>query len=115
MIASTQAELQQRARLPRGRLRLSAPHGLGHTELPALLAEFMQLYPEVIVSLDLNNELLDMVDEGIDLALRVGRITDANLIVRKLRPVELVVCATPGYWAQRGQPATTTIWPTTMP
>ena len=48
--------------------------------------------------------MVDMVDEGVDLALRMGRITDSNLIVRRLRHVHLVVCATPAYWAQRGLP-----------
>ena len=45
-----------------------------------------------------------MVEEGVDIALRMGRITDANLIVRKLRRVHMVVCASPHYWAQRGLP-----------
>lgn len=105
MIALTQAELQQRARQPSGRLRLTAPHGLGQTELPALLGEFMTRYPEVSISLDLSNQVIDMIDEGIDIALRVGRISDANLIVRKLQRVEFAVCATPGYWARRGIPS----------
>jgi DNA-binding transcriptional LysR family regulator len=104
MITLTQAELQQRARQPSGRLRLTAPHGLGQTELPALLGEFMTRYPEVSISLDLSNQVIDMIDEGIDIALRVGRISDANLIVRKLQRVEFAVCATPGYWARRGIP-----------
>ncbi|MCJ0765384.1 LysR family transcriptional regulator [Variovorax terrae] len=105
MIEHTTAELRQHARRPSGRVRLTAPHGLGHTELPALLARFMTTYPEVSLSLDLDNHVVDMVDEGIDIALRVGRITDANLIVRKLRQVDFAICATPGYWAQHGRPS----------
>jgi DNA-binding transcriptional LysR family regulator len=104
MIALTQAELQQRARQPSGRLRVTAPHGMSHTQLPALLAEFMNKYPEVHISLDLTNRVLDMVDEGIDIALRVGRIPDSNLIVRKLRQVRFAVCASPTYWELRGIP-----------
>lgn len=104
MIELTTAELRQRARQPSGRVRLTAPHGLAHTELPALLAEFMTRHPAVQLSLDLNNHMVDMVDEAMDLALRVGRITDANLIVRKLRRMDFVVCAAPGYWAQHGRP-----------
>lgn len=104
MIALTQAELQQHARRPSGRLRLTAPHGLSHTQLPALLSEFMTKYPEVHISLDLTNHVVDMVDEGIDIALRVGRISDSNLIVRKLRQVRFAVCAAAAYWQARGLP-----------
>lgn len=100
----TRDELRHRSRQPSGRLRLTAPVGLGNTELPDLLADFIRRYPDVHISLDLSNRQIDMVDEAIDLALRVGRITDSNLIVRKLRTVELLVCASPAYWQQRGVP-----------
>ena len=105
MIELTRLELQQRSRLPGGRLRLTAPQGLGHNALPVLLAQFMAKYPDVTVSLDLSNHVLDMVHEGIDLALRIGPIPDGNLIVRKLQQLPFVVCATPAYWERRGLPA----------
>ena len=105
MIELTRLELQQRSRLPSGRLRLTAPQGLGHNALPVLLAQFMAKYPDVTVSLDLSNHVLDMVHEGIDLALRIGPIPDGNLIVRKLQQLPFVVCATPAYWERRGLPA----------
>ncbi|MDB5944494.1 MAG: transcriptional regulator, LysR family-like protein [Ramlibacter sp.] len=104
MIELTRLELQQRSRLPSGRLRLTAPQGLGHYQLPELLAKFMAKYPDVTVSVDLSNHVLDMVLEGIDLALRVGPIPDGNLIVRKLQQLPFVVCAAPAYWEQRGLP-----------
>jgi len=104
MIDLTRAELQDHARAPSGRLRLTAPHGLVQTGLPELLGAFMQKYPDVTLSLHLENRMIDMVDEGIDLALRVGRIGDDNLIVRKLQPVPFVVAAAPAYWAERGLP-----------
>lgn len=104
MFELTRLELQQHARKPSGRVRLTAPHGLAQFDLPQLLGEFMQTYPEVHISLDLNNRVVDMVDEGIDIALRVGRIQDSALIVRKLKRVDFVVCAAPAYWEQRGLP-----------
>jgi DNA-binding transcriptional LysR family regulator len=104
MIDLTRAELQGRALVPSGRLRLTAPHGLAQTGLPGLLGEFMREYPAVTLSLHLENRIVDMVDEGIDIALRVGRIGDDNLIVRKLQQVPFVVAASPGYWAERGLP-----------
>lgn len=104
MIDLTRDELLQRAQLPSGRLRVTAPHALGTLELPALLGQFMTEHPLVNISLDLNNRVVDLVDEGVDLALRVGRIPDSNLIVRKLMPVAMVVCAAPAYWDARGHP-----------
>ena len=104
MIDLTRAELQDRALVPSGRLRLTAPHGLAQTGLPGLLGKFMREYPAVTLSLHLENRMVDMVDEGIDIALRVGRIGDDNLIVRKLQQVPFVVAASPGYWAERGLP-----------
>jgi DNA-binding transcriptional LysR family regulator len=105
MIDETRAELQGHARVPSGRLRLTAPHGLAQTELPLLLGEFMRTYPAVTLSLHLDNRMVDMVEQGIDIALRVGGIGDENLIVRKLQQVPFVVAASPGYWAERGLPA----------
>lgn len=104
MIELTRDELQHRSRMPSGRVRMTAPHAMGHMQLPQLLAQFMRKYPEVTLSLDLNNRVVDMVDEGLDLALRVGRIGDSNLIVRKLKRLDFVVCATPAYWDRRGYP-----------
>ncbi|AEG91383.1 LysR family transcriptional regulator [Ramlibacter tataouinensis] len=105
MIELTRLELQHRAREPSGRLRLTAPQGLGHEQLPELLGGFMARHPQVTVSVDLSNQLVDMVGEGIDLAIRVGRLADPSLIVRKLQRMEFLACASPAYWARRGRPA----------
>ncbi|WP_394787058.1 LysR substrate-binding domain-containing protein [Rhodoferax sp.] len=104
MMALTRDELAHRSQEPSGRLRMTAPQGIGSVELPALLAEFMTRYPEVHISLDLSNRVLDMVEEGLDLALRVGNTPNENLIARKLRRIDVVICATPTYWLQRGIP-----------
>ncbi len=104
MIDLTREELQHRSRLPSGRVRVTAPIGLAHTELPRLLGEFMVKYPEVNLSLQLENRMVDLADEGIDIALRIGRITDSSLIVRRLQQLEFVVVAAPAYWERRGMP-----------
>ncbi len=72
--------------------------------LPGLLSEFLTLYPDVHIDLQIGNRVVDLVEEGIDIALRFGRIGDENLIVRRLQRVELILCATPSYWAKRGIP-----------
>lgn len=104
MVESTQSEMQAHGLHPSGRLRVTAPHGLVQTDFPALLGEFLTLNPDVRIDLQLSNRVIDLVEEGVDLALRVGRIGDENLIVRRLRRMSLTLCATPGYWAKRGIP-----------
>jgi DNA-binding transcriptional LysR family regulator len=104
MVELTQQELQEHADRPRGRLRITGPHGLAQSAFPSLLGEFMQTYPEVHVSLHLSNRVIDLVEEGVDVALRLGRIRDEKLIVRRLHQMNLVLCATPSYWARRGLP-----------
>ncbi len=99
------AELQGRARVPSGRLRISAPHGMDLTELPALINDFLGHYPEVSISLVLSNRQVDLTEEGVDIALRFGPSANENLIVRKLVPMELSVCAAPMYWRKHGIPA----------
>lgn len=106
MVESTQSELQAHGSHPSGRLRVAGLHGLVQTDFPGLLSEFLTLYPEVHIDLQLGNRVVDLVEEGVDIALRFGRIGDENLIVRRLQRVELTLCATPGYWAKRGMPKT---------
>jgi DNA-binding transcriptional LysR family regulator len=104
MFELTQAEVQEHASHPTGRLRISAPMGAGQGDLPKMLGEFMGHYPDVNISLHLTNRTIDMAEEGIDLALHFGPIEDENLIVRKLARRNLVVCASPLYWKKHGKP-----------
>lgn len=104
MMDLTRNDLLNRSQKPSGRLRMTAPHGIGSLELSILLADFMRQYPEVQISLDLSNSVRDMVEEGLDVALRIGATPDPNLIVRKLRPVHMVICAAPRYWEQHAKP-----------
>lgn len=104
MIERTESELQGHAGHPRGRVRVTAPHGLGQSSFSGLIGEFMITYPDVHVSLHLSNRVIDLVEEGVDVALRLGRIRDENVIVRRLRLMDLALCAAPTYWARRGMP-----------
>jgi len=104
MVESTQSELQAHGSHPSGRLRVAGLHGLAQTDFPSLLSEFLTLYPDVHIDLQIGNRVVDLVEEGVDIALRFGRIGDENLIVRRLQRVELTLCATPSYWARRGIP-----------
>ncbi len=104
MAENTLNDLQAHGAHPRGRLRMSAPHGLIAGWLSDVIAEFIKLYPDVYVSLVFTNSAIDLIEEGIDIHLTGGRIDDMNLIVRRLVQFEMVVCASPSYWAQRGMP-----------
>jgi DNA-binding transcriptional LysR family regulator len=77
---------------------------MGSGEFPNLLADFMRYYPDVTISLQLTNRTVDLAEEGIDVELRSGPVEDANLIVRKLRLMNMVVCASPVYWKKHGKP-----------
>jgi DNA-binding transcriptional LysR family regulator len=104
MAEHTLNDLQAHASHPRGRLRMSAPHGLIAGWLSDVIAEFIKLYPDVYVSLVFTNSEIDLIEQGIDIHLTGGRIDDMNLIVRRLVAFDMVVCASPAYWAQRGIP-----------
>ena len=89
---------------PRGVLHLAAPVSFGITQLGPALADYLSCYPEVAVDLTLDDRFVDLVEEGFDLALRVGSLKDSSLLVRRLAPVRFVLCASPGYIKQYGAP-----------
>jgi DNA-binding transcriptional LysR family regulator len=94
-------------RLPQGRLRLSAPMDFGYVELWPVVREFMRRHPQVHVDLTLTNRMVDLIEEEIDLAIRVSeRPLDGALIARKLATSRQVVCASPAYLRQHGTPRT---------
>ncbi len=101
---NTLHELQAHGSQPRGRLRISAPHGLISGWMSDVIAGFIELYPEVYITLVFTNERVDLVEEGIDVHLTGGRIDDVNLIVRRLIQYEMVLCASRAYWARHGMP-----------
>ena len=91
---------------PRGLLRLTAPIVLGTTVLPRVLAEYLRLHRQVQIDLVLQDRRVDLLEDGLDAAIRAGRLPDSGLIARgALAPLQMVVCASPEYLAARGTPA----------
>jgi len=86
---------------PRGRLRINAPVTFGVHALSKRLPEYLAAYPEVSVDMSLSNRYVDLIDEGIDVAFRVGELSDSGLIARALSPYRLRLCAAPSYLANR--------------
>jgi len=91
---------------PRGKLKITVPVAYGESHITPLLNNFMQRYPELELSCQLTNQTLDLVDEGFDLAIRLGRLSDSSMIARRLSSRRLYVCATPEYLARHGEPHT---------
>ncbi len=91
---------------PRGTLRINAPMSFGVLHVAPLLAEFMALYPDLSVTMDLNDRKVDLIEEGYDLAVRIADLPDSSLIARRLAPARRTVCASPAYWARKGKPET---------
>lgn len=98
-----QAISQQRA-IPRGALRLSAPMSFGTLYLSSLLPDFLERYPEISIELDLSDRTVDMLDEGYDMAVRIGVLADSSLIARSLGTSDMLTCCSPAYLARRGTP-----------
>lgn len=89
-----------------GTLRVTAPMSFGISHLASAAARFQADNPAVSIDLMLNDRVVDVVGEGFDLALRIGRLEESGLVARRLAPIRLAVCASPGYLRQHGTPVT---------
>lgn len=91
---------------PRGKLKLSAPMSFGILHLAPALPDFFACCPEVQIDLSLNDRYVDVVDEGFDLAIRIGRLADSSLVARKLATLRMILCASQDYLDRHGAPQT---------
>jgi DNA-binding transcriptional LysR family regulator len=88
----------------RGTLRLNVPLSFGVREIAPALAEFVRLHPGVSIDLGLSDRYVDLIDEGWDVAVRIGLLQESSLVARYLAPCRVVLCAAPAYLAARGTP-----------
>jgi DNA-binding transcriptional LysR family regulator len=88
----------------RGTLRLNAPVSFGIREVAPLLTDLSRRYSDLTVDLGLNDRYVDLIEEGWDLVVRIGRMTDSTMVARRIAPCPLLVCAAPSYLASRGRP-----------
>ncbi|ATE60728.1 LysR family transcriptional regulator [Thauera sinica] len=89
-----------------GHLRISAPAGFGRRHVAPLVRAFLDAHPEVNCTLDLSDRLVDLVNEGIDCAIRIGELGDSSLVSVRLAENRRVVVASPDYLGRRGVPTT---------
>jgi DNA-binding transcriptional LysR family regulator len=91
-------------REPRGTLRISAPDTFGWMHVAPAVPAFRERFPDIAIDLRLEERHVNLVDDRFDLAIRIGTLPDSPLIVRKLAPSRLVLCAAPGYLQRAGAP-----------
>jgi DNA-binding transcriptional LysR family regulator len=93
-------------RSPRGHLTLTAPVMFGRLHVEPVLLDFLAAYPDITARLRLADHVIDMVDDHVDVAVRVGQLPDSLLVATRLGAVSWVTCASPGYLDARGTPET---------
>ncbi len=91
---------------PSGHLRVTAPAGFGRRHIAPLLPEFVEAYPDVSISLDLSDRLVDLIDEGYDCAIRIGELEDSRIVGQRLADNKRVIVAAPEYLQRHGRPNT---------
>ncbi|PSW20783.1 LysR family transcriptional regulator [Photobacterium sanctipauli] len=91
---------------PSGTLRVTAPASFGRMHLIPALKGFMARYPQLMVDFRFSDSIVDLVEGGFDIAIRNAELKDSTLIARKLAPDNRIVCASPEYLAQYGEPTT---------
>jgi DNA-binding transcriptional LysR family regulator len=97
------ATMSQSLERPRGRLRVSTPIITYHLLLP-IIPKFVEEYPEIELDFDFNDHLVDLIEDGVDVAMRSGELPDSRLNARTLRPFRVLLCASPAYLARYGTP-----------
>ena len=91
-------------REPRGMLSISAPDTFGPMHVAPAIPEFLARFPDLAIDISLSPRHVDLVQEGLDLAIRIGTLKDSPLVVRRLAPSRFVLCAAPAYLKKRGVP-----------
>lgn len=103
-LAEADGLARRRSATPVGRLRVSAPQSYGVIVLAPLWAKFLGRYPELELELTLSDRLVDLVEEGVDAAIRISRLPDSTLISRRLGEERMRLCASKAYLARNGTP-----------
>lgn len=91
---------------PRGVLKVTAPLTYGVEVFAPAMTDYLGAWPEVTLELDLSNRVADLVEEGFDAAVRIGRFPDSSFVARPLKPYRMRACASPDYLARMGTPHT---------
>lgn len=104
-LGEAEREAAQEAAEPRGTIRLTTSVNFGTHQVTPAIASFLARHAQVKFDVSLSDRIVDIVEEGFDLAIRIGGTGGQNLVARKLGETRLVACASPGYIARQGAPA----------
>src|SRR6478672_7015719 len=103
-VDDAEREVSGEYRLPKGEMAVTAPWGLGHTHLLPLAVEFLEAYPEISLRLMLTDRVINMTEEEVDIAIRVGSLPDSSMMATRIGSIRIVVCASPSYLQEHGRP-----------
>jgi DNA-binding transcriptional LysR family regulator len=105
LVAETDTQAQAMRLAPAGLLRVSVPVTFGTEALVPVLPDYLARYPDVSVDLDLSDRVADLMEDGVEAAIRIGQLPpDSPLVARPLAPYRMLMCASPDYLARRGTP-----------
>lgn len=108
ILEQAEAELTSHTCQPSGRLRVDLPAAFGRQRILPILLEITRRYPELALTVTFSERFVDLIDEGIDLVVRIGELADSSgLVARRLTTQKLVICASPDYLHYHGEPVTT--------
>lgn len=105
LVEAAETGVAEERQTPRGNIRISLPLSFGIKRLAPLLLDFSRRYPEVVLDMDYTDRRVNLIEEGIDLAIRVTRRLEASDVARRLGASRMLVLASPDYLARHGRPA----------
>ena len=105
-LEEAEAEVSDAAHSLSGTLRVAAPLSFGVAHMTPIVTEFMETHPNLTVELDLSDRQVDLVAEGLDLAIRIGTLEDSSLMARRIADVQMKVVASPAFLKEHGRPQT---------
>lgn len=104
LLDATEQDIRAAAASPKGLLRINAPMSFGVRHLGKIIDGFLKKYPDVEIEIALDDRVVNIVEEGFDIAIRIRRLEDSSLTARYLAPARMVLCAAPAYLENHGEP-----------
>jgi DNA-binding transcriptional LysR family regulator len=105
-IDEAESEASSLQATPRGLLRIAAPVTFGVRHIAPAISDYMTRYPDVTIEIAISDRYVNLIEEGLDVAIRIGELEASSLIVRRLASARLVACASPAYLRRAGRPET---------